>query len=73
MHYLVNDSNGNIVKAQNAKPTQEELQRVANFFECDIYVISGKRVGTVTQYETNEEPPYDRKAVSAECEYPQVG
>ena len=45
MYYIVNEATGQIVDSQEHRPTDKELQSIADYMQCDVYVIRGEHAG----------------------------
>lgn len=59
MYYVISD-NGQIVESYDRRPTQEQLQADADYFNCEVYVIDGEHTGlTASPKSANEEGEED--------------
>lgn len=64
MFYIVNEEDGHILESQDKRPDTDELQAMANSFNCSIYVIRGEHAGMTaapgwvdeSEYEAIEDP-----------------
>ncbi len=62
MYYIMSESDGKILETSMSVPTQEELQEIANYMDCDVYVIQGEHFGMTAA------PRYDDEGDRPGCD-----
>lgn len=59
MFYVMMEDGHEIVSTRESRPTQDDLEGLAEFWECGVYVIEGERNGQKAAYFPPELPDED--------------
>jgi hypothetical protein len=50
MYYVLIEDGNEIVSIRETRPTQDDLEGLAEFWECGVYVIEGERNSQAASY-----------------------
>lgn len=54
MYYIMSEGGSGILDSVDRRPDQDKLDEMAQYFECDIYVILGEHTGLTAKFNAVE-------------------